>query len=283
MNAMDATTQQVLAIVFVLTTVVLVITARFLQSRPSRRRKLRELPAFQHMDDWSSQAIEADRPLHLAFGSASIGEDNTAISLANAELFHHILAQNAAGDSPPTLSTSSASTVPLAQAKTDAVWTGDNSADSVHWLPQGKRSLAYAAGIGAVIGENDPPAHALAGSFGAEVGLILDVAHRRNQATLAVSDQLDGQAVAFALADETLIGEELFAAPAAVTDEGRAAADAMVMDVWRALLMVMVALALVFGVAGQLPWLSLELLAVVAVVALVLFIITRTLRRRRDA
>ena len=47
--------------------------------------------------------------------------------------------------------------------------------------------------------------------------------------------------------------------------------------------MVMVALALVFGVAGQLPWLSLELLAVVAVVALVFFIITRTLRRRRDA
>ena len=61
--------------------------------------------------------------------------------------------------------------------------------------------------------------------------MILDSAQRRNQATLAVSDQLDGQAVAFALADETLIGEELFAAPAAVTDEGRAAADAIVMDV----------------------------------------------------
>ena len=278
---MDVTTQQVLSVLFVLTTVVLVYTARFLQSRASTRRKLRPMPAFERIPDWSSQAIEADRPLHLAFGSASIGEDNTATALANAELFHHIIEKNSAADTPPALSTSAPTTVPLASAKVDAAWMGADAEHNVHWYPQGKRALGYAAGVTAVIGDSEPPAHILAGSFGAELGLILDSARRNRQDTLAVSDQLEGQAVAYAMADEALIGEELFAAPAYVTDEGRAAADAIVMDVWRALLMILVTLALVLGVARQLPWLNWQLLAVVVVVALVLGAILWTIRRRR--
>lgn len=278
---MDVTTQQVLSVLFVLTTVVLVYTARFFQSRASTRRALRPMSAFERVPDWSSQAIEADRPLHLAFGSASIGEDNTATALANAELFHHIIEKNSAADTPPALSTSAPTTVPLASAKVDAAWMGADAAHNVHWYPQGKRALGYAAGVTAVIGDGEPPAHILAGSFGAELGLILDSARRNRQGTLAVSDQLQGQAVAYAMADEALIGEELFAAPAWVSDEGRAAADAIVMDVWRALLMILVTLALVLGMAGQLPWLNWQLLAVVAVVALVLGAILWTIRRRR--
>ena len=278
---MDATTQQVLSILFVLTTVVLVYTARFFQSRAATRRRLRQMPAFERVPGWSSQAIEADRPLHLAFGSASLGEDNTATALANAELFHHIIEKNSAGDTPPALSTSAPTTVPLANALVDAAWMGAGGMQNVHWYPQGKGALGYAAGVTAVIGDDEPPAHILAGSFGAELGLILDSARRNRQGTLAVSDRLEGQAVAYAMADEALIGEELFAAPAYVSDEGRAAADAIVMDVWRALLMILVTLALVVGMAGQLPWLSLELLAVVTVIALIVAVIWWAIRRRR--
>ncbi len=278
---MDVTTQQVLSILFVLATAVLIYTARFLQSRGGSRRTLRPVSAFERIPGWSSQAIEADRPLHLAFGSASIGEDNTATALANAELFHHIIEKNSAGDTPPALSTSAPTTIPLANAKVAAAWLGDGGMRNVHWYPQGKRALGYAAGVTAVIGDDAPPAHILAGSFGAELGLILDSARRNRQATLAVSDQLEGQAVAYAMADETLIGEELFAAPAYVSGDARAAADAIVMDVWRALLMILITLALVLGMAGQLPWLSGQLLAVVAVVGLVLGAILWTIRRRR--
>lgn len=278
---MDVTTQQVLSVLFVLATAVLVYTARILQSRGGSRRTLRPVSAFERIPSWSSQAIEADRPLHLAFGSASIGEDNTATALANAELFHHIIEKNSAGDTPPALSTSAPTTIPLANAKVDAAWMGDGGVRNVHWYPQGKRALGYAAGVTAVIGDSAPPAHILAGSFGAELGLILDSAQRNHQRTLAVSDQLEGQAVAYAMADEVLIGEELFAAPAYVSGEARAAADAIVMDVWRALLMILLTLALVQGMAGQLPWLSWQLLAVVSVVALVFGAILWTIRRRR--
>ncbi len=278
---MDATTQQLLSVLFVLATVVLVITARFLQSRQASRRKLRKIEAFDRIPGWSSRAIESDSPLHLAFGSAGVGEDNTATALANAELFHHIIARNSAADSPPQLTTSAAATVPLAYDTVAAAWAGDGSPSSTHWLPRGKRSLAYAAGATAVLDADTPSAHVLAGSFGPELGLILDSANRRRQGALAVSDQLEGTAVAYAMADEALIGEELFAAPAYVTDEGRASADAIVIDVWRALLMILVALALVFGLAGQAAWLSWQLLVVVGALALVFGILLRAIRRRR--
>ncbi|MCY4147638.1 MAG: hypothetical protein OXE95_10650 [Chloroflexi bacterium] len=278
---MDLTTQQALSLLFVLATAVLIYTARFLQSRGGSRRALRPMSAFARIPDWSSQAIEADRPLHLAFGSASLGEDNTAIALANAELFQRVINQNGAGDTPPALSASAPATIPLASATVAAAWTGERGARNVHWYPQGKRAFGYAAGVTAVIGDDEPPAHILAGSFGAELGLILDSARRKRQATLAVSDQLAGQAVAYVLADEALIGEELFAAPAYVAGEARAADAVIVMDVWRALLMILLTLALALGMAGQLPWLSWQLLVAAAVVALVFAAVLWTIRRRR--
>ncbi|MCY3572758.1 MAG: hypothetical protein OXG92_10855 [Chloroflexi bacterium] len=278
---METTTQQVLSLLLVFATIVLVFAARILQARAGSRRKLRSIPAFERIPNWGSQAIEADSPLHLAFGSASIGEDNTTTALANAELFQRIIANNSAGDSPPTLSTSAPTTIPLASATVAAAWTGADGARNLHWYPQGKRALGYAAGISAVIGEDAPAAHILAGSFGMELGLILDSAGCNRQGSLAVSDQLEGQAVAFAMADEALIGEELFIAPAYVADASRLPAAAIVMDIWRALLMILVAAALVMGIAGQLPWLSWQLLALVALVALVLGVILWTLRRRR--
>jgi hypothetical protein len=54
----------------------------------------------------------------------------------------------------------------------------------------------------------------LVGSFGPEVGLLLDSAAQGKAFTLAGSEALDAQAVMYALADEPLIGEEIFAAPA---------------------------------------------------------------------
>jgi hypothetical protein len=54
----------------------------------------------------------------------------------------------------------------------------------------------------------------LAGSFGPELALVLFAAARRNLPTIATSDQLEGQAIAYALSDNALIGEEVFTAGA---------------------------------------------------------------------
>ena len=272
---MDQTTLQVYSVLFVSATAVLVYTARFLGARRGKRRQQRRLTGLERLPAWTGRAVEAGRPLHLGFGSAGVGEDNTAVALANAEFFYHIIQGASAGDASPVLTTSAAATVPLAQDTLRRAWRGGDFLARAQWTPQGPRSLAYAAAISATTGADEPAAHILAGSFGPELALMLDSAARRSQPSLAVSDQLAGQAVAYAMADECLIGEELFAAPGYVADGWRAGADAVVMDVWRGLLIMGLAAALLLEATKGLPWFSWPLLALLAALIIIGVVVYR--------
>lgn len=275
---MDETTLQVYSLLFVMATVVLVYTARFLQARRGKRRAQRQIAGFAQLPNWTGQAIESKRPLHLSFGSAGIGEDNTAVALAEAEFFHHIIQGASASDISPIVSMSSSATIPLAQDTVRRAWQGGDYLSRVHWYPQGKRSLAFAASVTATMRADEPAAHILAGSFGPELALLLNSADGMGQPSLAVSDQLEGQAVAYAMADHALIGEELFAAPGYVSEDGRAGADAVVMDVWRGLLIMGVTVLLLLEVSKGMPWLSWPLMAVIAAILAVIAIV---IHRRR--
>ena len=265
---MDETTLQVYSVLFVLATVVLVYTARYFGARRARRRAQRQIAEFDVIQSWAGRAIESNRPLHLAFGSAGVGEDNTAVALAEAEFFHHVIQRVDAGDVSPIVSTSAAATLPLGQDTLRRGWPASGTLTRAQWYPQGRRSIGYAAAVSGVIESERPSAHIFAGSFGPELALMIDSADRRGQGSLAVSDQLQGQAVAYAMADEVLIGEELFAAAGYVVEEGQAPADAIVMDVWRALLIMGMTVALLLEAAKQMPWLSWPAVAVASLLLL---------------
>ena len=268
--SLDDTTVRVYAIVFVAITAVLVYTARYFQARrPRRSNQQRGAAGFERMPGWIGQGIESGRPLHLGFGSAAVGAETTPIAAAGAEFFYHIIEASKSGDSAPLISTSSAATLPLAQDTIRRAWPGDPQWKQVQWYPQGDRSIAYAAGVSAMRGVDEPAAHVLAGSFGPELALMLNSAEQLGQGTLAVSDQLDGQAVAFAMADEVLIGEQMFSAAAHLTTDTTALADARVSDVWRGLLIIGLSILLLINFSAQLPFLSWTLVLAAALALLV--------------
>ncbi len=263
---MDQTTLQVYAVLFVFATALLAYTARYFQRR-GRRRPQRRLAGMGRIAEWTSRSIEANRPLHLALGGAAVGGDKTAIALAEAEFFYHVIEGAQASDVAPIISTAAGSSVPLGQdTLRRALPEGGDSLSRVHWYPG---ELAYAAAVTATMKEDEPAAHILAGSFGAELALMIDSADRRGQGSLALSDRLDGQAVAYAMADEVLLGEELFAAAGYASEDGRAQADAIVLDVWRALVIMGVGIALLLEVAKRMPWLNWALVLSVSAILLV--------------
>ena len=263
---MDETTLQIYSALIVLATALLIFVARFLR----RRRTQRRIAGLERLPAWTGRAIETNRPLHLSFGSAAIGGDNTPLALAGAELFHQIIEGAGAGDAPPMMSMSAAMSLPLAQDTARRAWNRGADLTRLRWLPSGRRSLAFAAALTDAARTEEPAAHVLAGSFGPELALILDSAERRGQPSLAASDQLAGQAVAYALADEALIGEELFAAPGYVADDGRAGADAVVMDLWRVFVIIGLTIALLVQFSQLLPEYNWPLLGGIGAVLLIL-------------
>ena len=275
---MDDTTLRVYSILFVAITAVLVYTARYFQARRSRRPTQQQAIGFEQMPAWVGQAIETNRPLHLGFGSAAIGTESTPVAVAEAEFFYHIIQATSSSDSAPLISTASAATIPLGQDTIRRAWQGDSQWKQVHWYPQGDRSIAYAAAVSAMMAVEEPSAHVMAGSFGPELALILNSAEQMGQGTLAVSDQLDGQAIAYAMADEVLIGEQLFSAAAHLSTETTALADAHAQDVWRGLLMIGLSILLLLNVTKQLQFASwsLVLLAALGVILVGLMLFRRS-------
>ena len=121
----------------------------------------------------------------------------------------------------------------------------------MRWYPTGDRSLAFAAAITAVMGDDKVSSNVLAGSFGMELALIMHAAQRRNLPTIAVSDQLQGQAIAYALSDYGLIGEEVFTGGAYLSENPGQIAIAVSMDILRWVLILSMLAAMIVTIIGS--------------------------------
>ncbi len=211
---MDTTTEFI-GIILILTALVALVSATQIQ----RRRQafaLRPIDAFDALPDAVGAAIEANRPLHLSLGSAGLGADRTLLALASAELLYQVARRGAIGAAAPLFTTSDPTAIPLGHDTLRRAYQSRGLLDryqpgAVRWYPAGQRSLAFAAALTAALGADNVGANLLAGSFGPELALIGEAAHRRDQPLIAVSDQPEGQAIAYAFSDYPLIGEELFA------------------------------------------------------------------------
>jgi len=252
---MDTTVSSLSIIVIVLTLAVIAVISPIIRKRRNLIT-LRRIPAYEALPSFVGRSIESSRPLHISLGSAGIGGESTLLAIASAELAYQVVQQAAIGDAPPILTLTSASAFPLGQDTLRRAYQSRGlverySASEVRWYPAGTRSLAFAAAITALQGDDEISANIFAGSYGAELALMLDSAARRKQPTIAVSDQLEGQAVAFALADEPLIGEEIFAAGSYLERGAVQLAEAITMDLLRWLLILAMLAAFIIGILNN--------------------------------
>ncbi len=241
---MDNTTQILTIIIFVLTLVITIIITQFIRRRPSLYA-LRDIAAFVRLPSMIGEAIESNRPVHVSLGNASLGGESTLVTLANAELFYQVTRRAVIGTAAPIFTVGDSSALPLAQDTLRRAYASRGSVNpapytSARWYPGNGHSMALAAALTATLADNRVGANVLGGSFGPELALVAGAAARRNQSLIATSDQLEGQAVAFVMSDEVLIGEEVFAAGAYLGNSSSQVAGVVTTDVLRWLLILMI-------------------------------------------
>lgn len=248
---MDNTTQFITIILLLLVFIVSLIITQFIR----RRRDLyalRDIPAFSALPRFIGEAIEADRPVQVALANSGLGGNTTILSLANAEFAYHLLQRAVIGGSAPILAVNEATTLPLAQ---DTLRRAYQSRDllnryspTARWYPGG--ALGLAAALTASMGDDRVGANVLAGNFGAELALAGGAAARRDQRLIATSALPEGQAVAYVMSDERLIGEEVFAAGAYMGGAASQIAGIVTLDVLRWLLVIGILLTVADGMTS---------------------------------
>jgi hypothetical protein len=184
----------------------------------ARRRPipLRPISAYAILPTLTASALESDTRTHFSIGGSAIGETGTISALASAEIIYRVASRLAVGEQLPLITLSDPTTLPLAQDTLRRAYEFRQRLDRYHsttaaWFPQGQRSVAYAAGASSLAADADVTHSILLGRYGIEMAIFGESALRHDQHLIAHSDAVEGQAVAFAQADELLIGEELYA------------------------------------------------------------------------
>lgn len=203
----------------------LVLFVLYLQRVGSRRREgngvsLRPIHAYEAAREGLARAAETGRAMHTSpgAGSVSTGGVETASTLAGMNMVESMARVSAITGAPVQTTTNDAVAYNLAenalrQGYSRAGWTMDSESGGARFLTHND-PLAYAAGAAEVVTRQNVSHAVMAGKFGPEVLLLMEAQRRSGAQQIAGSSDPQGNALIFLAADQTLIGEEIFASGA---------------------------------------------------------------------
>jgi hypothetical protein len=214
---------------------------------------LRSIPAFDALRGVTARAIETGRTLHVSLGLGGITSDVTADSLAGLSVLEYVAGQSAAAGVPPIVTLADPTLLPLAQDVIRRPYGADReggaqAARHVRWVAL--EPAAYAAGVMGVLGGESVDANVMIGTFGDEYLLMGEAASRREIAHIGGASDPNVLPFVFATADETLIGEDMYAASAYLSGKPWHVGSLLAQDFMRwvivAVIVVLVAVETVF-------------------------------------
>jgi hypothetical protein len=226
--------------VFLLFLVLLVTFAFFGRRRPI---ELRRISVFEDLKTAIERAVEAGERVHLSLGTGSVIGTDYAPALSGLAMLSHVAAATAMSDKPVIVTAGDGAMTTLAQevvrsAYEKAKTTTRYQSNSSRLI--GPTPLSYVAGIPILLDTEDVSVHILMGSFGPEGALAADVGQRHQVFVLAGTDDIQSQSLLFATAENTLIGEEVFAGGAYLTGNLLHLASLQAQDVIRLLIVVVI-------------------------------------------
>lgn len=221
------------------------------QARPIRT--FRAIPAFTRLRRAVGLAVENGKRLHISLGKSSIIEPTCPSALVGLNMLERLTNLSMISDRPPVTTSGDPTLALLSQDTARSVYRAGNALD--RFEPErvrltGVTPFSYISGALPVVRDEQATAHVLIGNFGPEVGLLTEATEREKAFTLAASDSLPAQAVLFASAQEPLIGEELFAAPAYLQTRPVYPASLRVLDLLRWAVIVLIVVGIILKLIG---------------------------------
>lgn len=202
--------------------VLICAVSMFLYSLPPRARSrsqfaLRPILGFQKLRRALGLAVEEGTRLHISLGKSNGITAPSASSLVALSTLERIAQLSSISDRPPVASSGDGVISILSQDTLRAAYRMGNALDQYdpnRGRLTGVTPFSYVAGTLPIEHQENVSVNVLVGNLGPEAALLAEASDRERAFTLAATDSLPGQAVLYAVAEEPLIGEELYALPA---------------------------------------------------------------------
>ncbi|MEW5960771.1 MAG: DUF6754 domain-containing protein, partial [Chloroflexota bacterium] len=185
--------------------------------RAGARPILRRIRGFEILKSMMGRSIESGRTLHLSMGVGSLADQTTADSLAGLSVLNYLTRRAAETGIPPTVSMADPTVMLFAQntihrSYLDHPLGAEQAYRHVRWIaPQ---PAAYAAGVMNILSLENAAANVMVGNFGDEYLLMGESAARRNLDHVGGTSHPNTLPFIYVSAQETLLGEEIYAAGA---------------------------------------------------------------------
>lgn len=248
--AFSATPDNVLLLALLLITFPLTIVY-VLRVRSGRLPAFRTLPGLASLRARFSDVAESGRPLHVATGSGQRGAIGTTAETIASLLIAQRIAEattqrggNVAVTSGDIVAHTALRGV-VHESYLQAGFASDYRPDSVQLVAQ-NAPIAYAAGVATRYATEPMVASVVAGNYDSEALLITAEGTERGIPQVAAASSLGALPVLAISADATLIGEDLFAAEAYLSDTAAPKARLLSQDALRWTVLVLLAAGLIW-------------------------------------
>lgn len=215
-----------------------VVVALIALGRTSPTFLLRSISAFRALRHEPGMAIESGRHSLLALGNGQLHTQAGPASIAGLFVLQELAQRSGQGPVAPRATVGASTVLPLALdgVRNAADVNAERQAippDSVQFLADDAFPFTYAAGTADEIGREEAGNSIAIGRFGVELAIIAEASSRSNVRQVMGSDDPSAIAIATASTENSLWGEEIFAAGAYLNESTSYMAQVRIQDVLR--------------------------------------------------
>lgn len=217
---------------------------------------LRPIASYEALKRILAQAAEAGQPVHLSIGIAGIGDRHTADTAAGLTVLDYIADRAAVSASPPIITLAHPTALPVAQdilrraylrhgypeeydparvrfvAPDPNLYTGI-SANPAVYASTPNDAFAYAAGTMQLLNQQKLTANVMVGSFGDEFLLLGETGAQRNLNQIGGTSAVGALPFVYTSVANPLIGEEIYAAGAYLSNRPGHVSSLIAQDIMR--------------------------------------------------
>ena len=227
---------------------------------------LRPISGYAVLKGLLGRSAEAGQPVHLSLGITGIGDRFTADTTAALYVLEYLAERGAISASPPIVTCAHPTALPVAQDLMRRAYRRQSypeefdparvrmiAPDPHLYLGGQNDAFAYAAGTMHIIDHQNLVANVLIGNFGSEFLLLGETGARNNLSQVGGTSVTQVLPFVYATMNHPLIGEEIYAGGAYLSDKPSHRSSLFAQDVFRWLIVIGVIVAILLRTLGVIP------------------------------